>query len=232
MPIVRIGEFLKADDIGITPMLGIESSNIQRCITAVKRQQLKGAFGCPAFGFREKNLDFLHDLPQLIQLWFWEVSLQDVGGIYALENLELFNVHNRTKGIDFLRLSKLKKVIWHYQPKDTGLADLPELEQLYVWHFNPKSKTFADCPVSSDLKHLEFNWANPSTLDGLPRMPRLRELQLHYCRNLTSLDGLDRIAPNLERLVVACSKQCKDTATIGNLPKLKHVFINKSVRAG
>jgi hypothetical protein len=232
MPITRIGDFLRADDIGITPMLGIESSNIQACIAEVKRLGVKGIFGCSAFDFRENNLDFLNDLPELIQVWLWEVSLQDVGGIYALQNLELFLVHNRTQGIDFSRLQKLKQVIWHYQPKDTGLAQLPDLEQLDVWHFNPKSKSFAGCPVSSDLKHLEFNWANPSTLDGLPQMPHLRELQLHYCRSLTSLEGLDRIAPNLERLIVASCKQCKDTSAIGKLTKLKHVFINKPARAG
>ena len=212
-------------------MLGIESSNILHCVAEIKRLKIKGIFGCPAFGFTETNLDFLHALPQLVQLWFWEVSLRDISGIYALHNLQLFNVHNRTHGIDFLRLSKLKKVIWRYQPKDTGLDQLPELEQLDVWHFNPKSKTFSDCQVSSGLKHLEINWANPSTLDGLPHMPLLKELQLHYCRNLTSLDGLDRLAPNLERLIVACSKQCKDTAVIGNLAKLKHFFINKSAHA-
>ena len=228
MPIARTGNFLTVDDIGFTPSLGIESGNMDACIREVNRLGLKGVFGCPCFGFRETDLDFLPRMPQLIQVWLWEVSIGDVSGIYALEDLQLFNVHNRKQGIDFARLPRLKHAIWYYQSKDVNLGRLQGLDQLDVWHFNPKSRSFRDCSVPPSVQRLEINWANPSTLDGLPALPRCKELQLHYCRNLTSLAGIEGIAPNLERLIVTRSKRCTDIAAIDRLAKLEHVFVNKA----
>ena len=228
MPIARTGDFLTVNDLGYTPSLGIESGQIDACIREVNRLGLRGVFGCPCFGFRETTLDFLHRMPQLLQVWIWEASIGDVNGIYALHDLPLFHVHNRTQGIDFSRLPRLKHAIWYYQPKDTNLAQLQALDQLDVWHFNPKSRSFGDCPVPPSVQRLGINWANPHTLDGLPRLTRCKELQLHDCRNLRSLTGLERIAPNLERLIVTRSKHCTDIAAVDRLAKLAHVFINKA----
>ncbi len=227
MPIARNGEFLVMNDFAVAPSLGIESGNIEGCVAEVNRLGIKSIFACSAYGFREDNLDFLVQMPQLTQIWFWEVSLKHVAGIYALTDLRFFNLHNRTMGIDFSRLSRLKHVIWHHNAKDTNLDQLPEIEQLDLWRFNPKVKTFEDCTIPDRLKRLEINWANPATLDGLPVLPKCQELQLHYCRNLRTLEGIERIAPNLQRLVITASNKCKETSAVSRLTKLNHVFINK-----
>jgi len=39
----------------------------------------------------------------------------------------------------------------------------------------------------------------------MPYLPKLTELQIHYCRNLESVNAITKFAPNLKRLVVTRS---------------------------
>jgi hypothetical protein len=87
---------------------------------------------------------------------------------------------------------------------------------------------------SQTIEHLEISWANPISLEGLPVMPHLKELQFAYCK-LESLENLDIIAPNLERLVIQnCKKlgRLEDQPIIKKLSKLSFAFINKTPAFG
>ena len=74
-------------------------------------------------------------------------------------------------------------MVWEYNRRDRGIAELTRLMRLYVWHYNPKSGSFAGIPVAPTIEELELNWANPSSLSGLPVLPRLRRLGIARCRN-------------------------------------------------
>jgi len=211
MPIQREGQFLRFHNLGITSSLGIESTQLQACLAEVRAAGLKGVFGCPGFDFREETLDFLRELPWVEQVWFWDVNLKSVEGLYALPHLRYFGVHERRPGLDFAHFPELETVVWFHNPKDKGLAALPRLTKLHVWHYKPKEKSFAGLGLPTSLERLEFTWANPHTLEGLPLLPNLRRLELHHCRNLLSLDGLAGIAPGLRELVVtSCNKLAVD----------------------
>ena len=56
-------------------------------------------------------------------------------------------------------------------------------------------------------------------------MSGLDELQFHYCRNLRTLNGLAKIAPNLKRLVIT---RCANLESFGEAieMKLAHLYIN------
>ncbi len=227
MPIERLGEFLVMNGFRVSPSLGIESDNLDACVNEVNRVGIESVFACSFYGFREDNLDFLARMPQLTQVWFWDVLLRDVSGLYALRKLRYFGVCKRLQGIDFARLPTLREVVWNYEAKDTNLDTLPVIEHVDLWHFNPRSKSFAECELPTPLKHLGIYWANPASLDGLPYLPNCKELQIHRCRNLASLEGIDSIAPNLERLVMTTSGRCKDTSAVRRLTRLNHVWLNE-----
>jgi hypothetical protein len=59
MSVERIGKFLQFNDLGITPSIGIETEIIDECIAEVISKGIKGVFGCPVFGFKQDNLNFL-----------------------------------------------------------------------------------------------------------------------------------------------------------------------------
>ena len=225
MPIQRVGKFLEFEDLGITPSLGIESAQLKRCVARIRRRNIRGAFGCPIFGFNEENLDFLGQLPALEQVWFWEIDLKDIDGLYALAGLRSFGIHEKRAAIDFSKLPALERVVWHPRKNDSGVEHLSRLRRLDLWRYKPKEKSYGELALPESLERLEINWSNPIQLKGFPELPNLKELQFHYCRNLVSIDGIAEFAPNLKKLIVTRCANLADYASVGDL-SLDHLYIN------
>jgi hypothetical protein len=222
MTIERKGEFLIDMELAGGLSIGIESDKLSACVKEARRRKAVGVFGAPCWGFKQDNLNFLAELPDLKSIWFWDVELNDVEGVYALGHLKKFGVNPKRPGIDFSRLSTLKELIWDYNKKDTGLEALKRLRLFHIWYCNPRKKTFNGIVVPESVTELQIIRANPYSLDGLPVMPNLKWLELHRCRNLETLAGLPHIAPNLENLVVgACGRVSNGKTVVKKLPKLK-----------
>ena len=221
MPIQREGEFLWNHDLGASSSLGIESARLEECIAEAILRRPGGVFGHPSFGFEETDLDFLVRLPWLSSVWFWDVVLRDIDGLYALGELRFFGVHPKRPPVDFSRFPLLEHVVWIHESRDRGLASAASVRHLALWHYKPRSKHFAGLELPPNLESLEINWANPQSLAGIPELPSLRRLEIHRCRNLVSLDELPRIAPNLEKLVVTTSGRLVDVAALATLPHLR-----------
>ena len=221
MPIQREGEFLWTHDLGGVSSIGIESARLDACVAEATTQRARGVFGHPSYGFTQPDLDFLARLPWLEKVWFWDVALHSVDGLYALRGLRYFGVHPKRPPVDFSRFPALEQLVWIHEPRDRGLADAASVRNLTLWYFKPRSKHFAELALPPLLDSLEINWANPDTLAGLRELPRLRNLEIHRCRNLTSLDDLPRIAPNLERLIITASGRLTDHAALAALPRLR-----------
>lgn len=228
MPIAREDGFFRTNDLTHSSSLGIESSRLSECVTEVKRSHIRGVFGSPCFGFTGQNLDFLPEVEWVESVWFWDVNLKDIDGLYSLENLRHFGVHPKRPAIDFSRFKKLQKVIIEPRSKDRGLDELKELELLHVWHFKPKDGTFSELAIPSSLIELQINWANPESLETLPALPNLRSLEIHRCRNLERLDALAEKYPNLETLIVTTSGRVtveEGTRAVRGLNKLVHAHV-------
>ena len=166
MTIHRENNFLVDTDLGGRLSVGIESGCIEACIAEVAARGATGVFGSPHFGFTGDDLDFLERMPALEKIWFWDVALRDVEGVYSQTNLSYFGVH-KGPAIDFDRLGSLEELIWTYTAKDTNLDSLNALRLLHVWHFNPKHRSFEGVVLPSRLTELQINWANPRSLKGL-----------------------------------------------------------------
>ena len=225
MPIARVGEFLETPDLGVTHSLGIESRMVDACIAEIQRRDIRGVFGSSYFGFREETLDFLELVPAIEQVWFWDIDLKDIDGLYALGRLRYFGIHERRASIDFSRFPALHSMVWHPRTKDSGVEYLRCLSQLHLWRFKPKSKSYESLQLPQSIEKLEVNWSSPSDLQGFPTLPNLRELQFHYCRNLVSLDGIADFAPNLRKLIVTRCPNLVSYASVNDLA-LEHLYIN------
>ena len=221
MPIQREGDFLRTHDLGITSSIGIESERLEECVREAVAKDVRGVFGHPSFGFTQANLDFLADLPRVEQVWFWDVTLRSIDGLYALHGLRYFGIQPKRPPIDFSRFPLLEDVVWYHERRDRGLAASTSIRRLDLWHFKPRTKHFDGLELPPDLESLSLNWANPATLAGLCELPRLRTLEIHRCRNLESLDDLPRIAPNLEKLVVTTSGRLTDHDVVAAMRSLR-----------
>jgi hypothetical protein len=233
VPIEREGKFLWTHDLGIASSIGIEAERLDACVAEAIERDARGVFGHPSFGFTQADVDPLARMPDLVQVWFWDVALRSIDGLYALRGLRHFGVHPKRPPVDFSRFPALESVVWIYEPRDQGLESAPSVRKLDLWQYKPRSKHFAGLALPPNLRELQINWANPDTLAGLPALPELRRLELHRCRKLASLDELPRIAPNLETLVVTTSGRLTDYTTLAALPKLKVALHDgRDVRAG
>ena len=226
MPVQRVNQFLEFVDFGITPSLGIESEKLIACIAEAKYRKWRGVFGCPLFGFKESDLNFLSELPFIEQVWFWDVALKSIDGLYALTNLKYFGIHPQRPGIDFSKFPELEIMVWIHNQKDTQVNRLKKLKSINIWHFKPRSKSFADLALPPSIESLELFWANPDSLSGITPLPNLRKLEIHRCRNLSNLESLAEIAPSLESLVVTTSGKVEPSSIPLNIKSLKYVIAN------
>ncbi|MBQ5939345.1 hypothetical protein [Massilia sp. AB1] len=229
MPIARDGNVLRWSDAPGFPAVGIESGNLAECIAEVERSGVKQVFGSPAFGFAESNLDFLQQLPFLEAVWFWDVALNNIDGLYALSNLRRFGIHPKRPPIQFDRFPSMEHAVIELRPKDSGLDRLASLRFLSLWRYK------GDCAsllLPPSLTELQLHWASTESLADLPSLPRLRRLEIHRCRNLHCLGSLREKFPELEHLVVdACGRVTKDEGAraIKGLTNLRHAFVQAAV---
>lgn len=228
MPIAIENGFYQTHDLAHVSCLGIETGRLQDCVAKVKIERIKGVFGAASFGFTGSTLDFLAELPWLEAVWFWDMNLQSIEGLYALKNLQHFGVHPKRPPLDFSRFPRLRHVVIEPRAKDTGLEKLKELQLLHIWHFRSKDNTFAALDFPETLEELQVNWANPDSLESLPAITNLRRLEVHRCRNLAHLGDLGRKFPNLEHLVVdGCGRlqSAEGERVVRDLPKICHAYI-------
>jgi hypothetical protein len=225
MPVERVGGFLEFSDLGITPSLGIETSKIDDCISEIQRRKIMGVFGCPAFGFKQDNLDFLEQIPFIIQVWFWEIQIARVDGLYVLQNLKYFGIHDKRPSIDFSRFPMLEQIVWTPIKGDKGMESLTRTKRLDLWRFRNPEKTYSRLCLPQSLETLEINWSNPIDLRQFPRLPKLKQIQFHYCRNLVSLEGVVEAFPNLEEIIITRCPNLKDYDMIRTM-NLKRIYVN------
>jgi hypothetical protein len=231
MPIAREHGFLQTHDLAHVSCVGIESDRLDVCIKKIKADRIKGVFGTPSFGFKGSDLNFLQEMPWVEAVWFWDINLKNIDGLYSLDNLQHFGVHPKRPPIDFSGFKRLRSVIVELKSKDRGFEDLGEVELLHIWHFRPKEKSFSSLVLPRALKELQINWANPSSLESLPAHADLKRLEVHRCRSLERLGELATKYPKLDHLVIgACGRLPlrEGERVVRSLPTLTHAYFNNT----
>jgi hypothetical protein len=207
------------------PSIGIESARLDECLAHYNKAGFGGVFGSPSFGFRENHLDFLTRCSSAHRVWFWDCSFESVEGLYALNELEYCGVMEKRPGIDYSRFHSLQTLVCHWNKKDSGFSESP-IKEFYLWHFKPLSKVFDGIAMPEGLERLELTWLSPHTLDGLPVMTSLSELQIHRGRNLSDISSLATIAPNLKKLIITTCSQLQAYEGLSAHPTLELAIIN------
>lgn len=216
------------EPINPVPALGIDSARIDETIACYHERPFRGLFGHKGFGFDQKNLDFLPEVSNAIYLWLWDIALDNIDGVYSLCELTHMGIHPKRPGIDFSRLPALRNVVNYWTKADTGISEATAIDYT-LWRFKPRSKSFEGVEIPAGVKRLEFNWANPISLDGLPTLKNVKRLEIHYSRNLVDLSALPSIAPNLESLSIHSSKRVEPKQGVLDHPTLRSAFINDEV---
>lgn len=210
MPIAMEDGFYQNHNQNGYHSLGIETRRAAECVQRIVDRRIPGVFGSPHHGFTGKDLDFLHAMPWIETVSFSDAPLENIDGLYALENLRHFGAAAKRPAIDFSRFPGLRQAVVGYKAKDRGLDVLRELTFLRVWHYRSKDATFSALLAPQSLTELQINWANVASLETLPALPNLRRLEVHQCRNLVDLGVLIDKYPLLEHVEIgACGRVTK-----------------------
>jgi internalin A len=168
---------------------------------------LRGGLTELTFGETKKkfSLRFVETLPHLKKLFLvrHKTDLHCICGLTELEDLGLSGITLPDLSL-LLPLVKLRKLalLLGGTTNLTGLAQLPELEDLFLMRITKLS----DLGILADvvgLKTLRLDWMrNVTSLPGFNRLGRLDDVTLDTMKGLTDLSPL-AAAPALRRLVVA-----------------------------
>jgi len=232
--IKKKGEFYINQENGHS--LGIDSSNLPNCISEFNKQYSffkKGTlynsiFGHQSFGFTESNLEFLKHFKKVNKIWFWDVDLKNIDGIYHLKNLQSFGILGKRPSIDFSKFSNLKEITLDWETKDYNLDFCQDLENFYLWHHKPREKDFTNFKFPTACKNnLSLNWTNVENLTTLNGLQGLKIIEIHRSRNLKSLKGLEKYSNTIEQIIVTTSGKLEEYEFIKEFPNLKKAYINK-----
>ena len=228
MPIQPENGFLVTHDLTHVSCLGLETDRMDACLEHLAEKQFRGVFGAPCFGFHGEDLHCLASAPDLRAVWFWDIQLKDIEGLYALRQLEHFGVHPRRPPIDFSRFPELHTASIEPRTEDCGLDALSRLRRLFLSRCPPRNRSFDFLPLPESLEELGISWSSADSLACLPALPELRRLQIERCRNLVELGDLVARFPRLEHLVVDYCGRLDTKATeeaVRVLPHLNHAFV-------
>ena len=164
-----------------------------------------------------------------IKIWFVDVDLKNIEGVYSLKSLEHFGVHGKRKGINFALLENLTQISTDWISKDEKLDSCIHIENFYFWHHKPKEKSFEKYTFPDCLNEVHLNWSNVYDLTSLNGLKGMKRLRINRCRNLVSLSGLENYRDTLEEVFVDTCGKLTEYSFIGDFPKLKLAIVNGDV---
>ncbi|WP_161890889.1 hypothetical protein [Pontibacter russatus] len=207
--------------------LGIVTDKLEKCISKYQQENFDGIFGNPTFGFRNADFDFVKDFKDAKFVWFWNISIEDVTGLYSLENAEYFGVMGKRPMIDFSHFSSLKTLVLEWHHEDKSLITCENLELFDLWHHKPKDKSFADFSFPKFAKKVGLNWTNVEDLTSLNGLQGMSEISIDRSKNLKSLKGLEMYADSIEKVHIDTCNRLSDYTFILEFPNLKSAVVNR-----
>lgn len=132
----------------------------------------------------------------------------------------------KNKHIKFDDLPNEIYINFDWKETNFKTLDYSNCRYLIIWHHSSKEKNFNNLPDIENLEYLEINWSSSNSLIGLEKYKKLKRLELYYCTKIESLNGIDKINPEMEYLHIDQSKKLKGHDAITKLQDLKTLCFN------
>lgn len=106
--------------------------------------------------------------------------------------------------------------------------DFSECTYLEVWHHSCKEKNFSNLPEVPNLKTIVINFTNTENLCGLEKYPCLERIELYYCRNMKSLEGIEYLSKKITFFQLDYAKKLSNFNRIVELENIENLRYNES----
>lgn len=170
---------------------------------------------------------FLEKLPAFSGVVVAEANSSRWTEISRLPDLQFLSLGgSRSNGFDFRRFRSLVdlRIGWH---KDDILpASFSLLKSLSLYGYAPKTRNLSCLPGFTALEELELVKARITSLEGVERFARIRELDVSYSRDLTSVKAL--VGTSIERVHFEACPKVMDIPMLNGCPCLKSIRLASS----
>jgi protein phosphatase 1 regulatory subunit 7 len=203
----------------------VNSANVAEVQELLFRGLIDGLGFNEAYGFEPLDSELIGRFPDIKTCIFVNCSKVDLKVLECLRSLECLSLGGERKdGFNFQKLPMLRDLSFDWNPKDLIPSDASGVKKFRVWKYKPRSKCLIDFPTYGHLDFLEIVQSNLVSLDGIEKLPNLKELHLGYARSFKSIAAIKKT--KIENLdLEACSK-------ISDLAEIRYCESLKSVRMG
>ncbi|MBR5136731.1 MAG: hypothetical protein IKV30_01740 [Clostridia bacterium] len=128
--------------------------------------------------------------------------------------------------IDYSQINGIKEVVICGKGHN-NFEQIDTLENLWIRE-NKKHKDLKNISKSKGLQDLTIMFSPIKTLDGIEQFRGLKKLHLGYCRVLTDISALCKIAESLEELSIECCGKIQDFSCLFSLKNLQIIHLQGS----
>lgn len=181
--------------------LQVETKRLNECVDYCNKAAVRWLHISPAHGFKESNVDFLKECPNVEGIHLQE-GITDINGLYHAKQLRFLCAVFENE-IDFSEFGRLEELCTVYNPKlGVGLFNSKSLATLAIRKFKSKSNTLEEFASLSELGTLSIVMSSIKSGAGLELLPKLQNLTFAYCPKLRDIGPLRRLGDQLVRLTV------------------------------
>ena len=200
------------------PQLVLQSSWSDEVARYMEEHGIRELYLNEEKGFRDKDVGFLSQVPDLEVLWIVHHTIQDISPIHVLHGLRSLKANTYCKtGIDFTQFPQLEHCYLEWRPQARSLFQCVTLQDLWINRYQGKdTDPFA---ALTNLVSLSLANAPVQSLAGLARLTQLRFLGLYRLLKLPSLHGIEK----LERLEALEMNACRAVSSVEEIRGLRNL---------
>ena len=198
----------------------IKTDELLNCIDYMKANNIKNVTIHRRHGYFLDNIDFLKKYPFIEGVFVVDDNI-DVSAIHSLSNLKTLVLSGDKKNeIDFSCFPNLQvcNISWKFKIKNLFMCK--KLKKLYLRKYNPKSTDLTELPEFPNLESIELIQSNITSYAGIERFPKLKKIEAHYLKQLTSLKELQTKANTLENLFLSKCPNLQNHSDVAKLYNL------------
>lgn len=176
------------------------------------------------------TLDFLKRMPSLTKVRLIDVNSCNASGLYYLKNLTHLTVSNANNNprknirIDFRKFERLTELNTDWFSEGFNVSSNNNLKFLCVRKYCSTTKNFTELQLPKHLTNLEIIQSNIKNFMGI-KCSELKNIEISYCAQLSSLDGISAIASKLNSLIVENARSLTDYESIKSCRLLQNVVL-------
>ena len=212
--------FVFFDGFFNTPVFNLDNWNIENKVEYILRNNIKNI----SLDQSLDNFDFLRKINFIEEIYISE-NICEID-LYQLKQLKrmIVNVKKNKPQIDYSQFPELEYLSVDWYNKFPTLVENKKLKGLILWKFRPKERNFKGLCLPESIENIEITESNINSLEGLS-LPNLKKVEVHYCRDLETLNGIELISATLESLIVEHCRNLTDYYVLSTCIYLKKIIL-------